>query len=106
MPAKVREIKDDAIIEIKLNKNFYNMLKGVMLYILKIDADEAKIKDMVDKIINRDTDDKPHTEQEAAFKTMFLLIAEIENQAVVNDLFNTTEHPLPGEEGYVEPTQD
>ena len=82
MPAKVREIKDDAIIEIKLNKNFYSMLKGVMLYILKIDADEAKIKDMVDKIINRDTDDKPHTEQEAAFKTMFLLIAEIENRAM------------------------
>lgn len=44
MPAKVREIKDDAIIEIKLNKNFYTMLKGVMLYILKQDANEEKIK--------------------------------------------------------------
>jgi hypothetical protein len=106
MPAKVREIKDDAIIEIKLNKNFYTMLKGVMLYILKLEPDEAKIKELVAKIINRDTDDQPHTEQEAAFKTMFLLLAEIENQAVVNDQFNTTEFPLPGEEGYVEPTQD
>jgi len=106
MPAKVREIKDDAIIEIKLNKNFYTMLKGVMLYILKLEPEEAKIKELVDKIINRSTDDKPHTDQEAAFKTMFLLLAEIENQAVKNDLFDTTEFPLPGEEGYVEPKQD
>ena len=50
MPAKVREIKDDAIIEIKLNKNFYTMLKGVMLYILKLEPEEAKIKELVESM--------------------------------------------------------
>jgi len=35
MAIKVKEIKDDAIVEIKVNKSFYLMLKGVSYYIYK-----------------------------------------------------------------------
>ena len=98
MPVKVREIKNDAIITIKLNKNFYLMLKGVMLYIFKQEGDQEKYEALLKKVMSADTENEPHTEHEAAFKTMLLLLAEIERQAAENDLFDIKEIPLEGED--------
>jgi hypothetical protein len=98
MPVTVREIKNDAIIDIKINKNFYLMLKATMMYIFKQEADTTKYEALIKKIMSSESENEPHTEHEAAFKTMILLLAEIERQASINNLFDTKEIPLEGEE--------
>ena len=81
MGAKVKEIKDNAIIEIKINKVFYLMLKKTLMYIFKQELDNEKITELIKKVTDKNSDNDPHTEQEFAFKTIFLLLAEIEAQA-------------------------
>jgi hypothetical protein len=106
MPVKIREIKNDAIINISLNKNFYLMLKAVMLYIFKQEPDKEKYEALIKKVMSTETENEPHTEHEAAFKTMLILLAEIEKKAVESDLFDIKEVPAEGDENYVEPKQD
>jgi len=106
MPVKVREIKNDAIVTIKLNKNFYLMLKSVMLYIFKQETDQEKYEALIKKVMSPEAENEPHTEHEAAFKTMILLLAEIERRAGEENLFDIKEIPVEGDEGYVEPKQD
>jgi hypothetical protein len=81
MGEKVKEIKDNAIIEIKINKVFYLMLKKTLMYIFKQELDNEKITELIKKVTDKNSDNEPHTEQEFAFKTVFLLLAEIEAQA-------------------------
>jgi len=81
MGEKVKEIKDNAIIEIKINKVFYLMLKKTLMYIFKQELDNEKITELIKKVTDKNSDNDPHTEQEFAFKTVFLLLAEIEAQA-------------------------
>ena len=81
MGEKVKEIKDKAIIEIKINKVFYLMLKKTLMYIFKQELDNEKITELIKKVTDKNSDNDPHTEQEFAFKTIFLLLAEIEAQA-------------------------
>ena len=81
MGKKVKEIKDNAIIEIKINKVFYLMLKKTLMYIFKQELDNEKITELIKKVTDKNSDNEPHTEQEFAFKTVFLLLAEIEAQA-------------------------
>ena len=51
-PVTVREIKNDAIIDIKINKNFYLMLKATMMYIFKQEADTTKYEALIKKIMS------------------------------------------------------
>lgn len=95
---KVREIKNDAIIEIKLNKNFYLMLKATMLYIFKQEPNQEKYEALIKKVMSTEAENEPHTEHEAAFKTMLLLLAEIERQATENNLFDVKEIEIEGED--------
>jgi len=87
MPVKVKELRDGSVIKIELNKNFYLMLKGVLLYILKIEPNHEKLTALVEKISKPEADKEPHTQQEAAFKTMLYLLAEIETQAKATEQF-------------------
>lgn len=87
MSTKVKEIKDNAIIEIKINKVFYMMLKKTLLYIFKQEIDNDKITELIKKVTDKNADNEPHTEQEFAFKTLFLLLAEIEAQAEKTNQF-------------------
>jgi hypothetical protein len=105
MPVKVKELRDGSVIKIELNKNFYLMLKGVLLYILKIEPNHEKLTALVEKITKAEADKEPHTEQEAAFKTMLYLLAEIEGQASIQGFYDEIEVPSPGDDNYVEPTQ-
>lgn len=104
MPVKIREIKDDALITITLNKNFYLMLKSVMLYIFKQEPDQEKYEGLIKKVMSSEHENEPHTEHESAFKTMLILLAEIERMAGEQDSFNTREIPTEGDEGYVPPS--
>ena len=81
MSNKVKELKDNAIDEVKINKVFYMMLKQTLLYIFKQEQDQEKISELIKKVTDKNSDNEPHSEQEFAFKTILLLLAEIEAQA-------------------------
>ncbi len=53
---KVREIKNDAVIDIKLNKNFYLMLKATMLYIFKQEKDQEKYEALIKKVMSAEAE--------------------------------------------------
>jgi hypothetical protein len=94
MSVKVKELKDDAIIEVKVNKNFYLMLKAAMFYIFKQETDDAKKEELIKKVISADPNPQ-YTEQESAFKTLMLILAEIERVAIKDDKMVEREIPTP-----------
>ena len=100
---KVKELKDDALLDIKVNKSYYMMAKAASFTILKgmnipekENGDEYFKKIMNEKYENLD-------ENQRAFYTVVLLLAEIEKQATENNLFIEKEVLQPGDEGYEEP---
>jgi hypothetical protein len=99
---KVKELKDDALLDVKVNKSFYLMAKAASFTLLQsmgiADKGEEYFKDIMTKKYE-DLD-----QMQRAFYTMVLLLAEIERQATVNNLYNEKEILEPGDEGYVEPT--
>jgi hypothetical protein len=103
MPIKVKELKDDAIIDIKVNKNFYLMTKSVLLHLVNnITAEDkdAYIKEILSK------EYKDMDEAQRSFYTVSLLLAEIEKVAKEKELFQEKEILEPGDEGYVAPKLD
>lgn len=103
MAIKVKEMKDDVVLEIKVNKNYYLMVKGLSFFLfnqIKADDKEAYIKQiMTDQY--KDLDDL-----QKSFYTVALLLAEIEKNAIDKNLFDEKEILEPGDEGYVAPTPD
>ena len=101
---KVKELKDDVTVDIKVNKAFYLMVKNVSLYLFKqmpkeeVERENALKKIMEDKYENLD-------EVQKAFYTITLLLAEIEIQAKNNNLYEEKEVLEPSDEGYVAPTE-
>lgn len=103
MSIKVKELKDDAIISIKVNKSFYLMTKAVLFHLFKtIDSPDKEqyIKDTMTK------EYKDLDETQRSFYTIGLLLAEIEKEAKSNELYEEKEILQPGDEGYVEPKLD
>lgn len=103
MPIKVKELKDDAIIEIKVNKTYYLMVKAVLLHLVNnITAEDkdAYIKEAITK------EYKDLEDAQRAFYTISLLLAEIEQTAANTENFIEKEVLQPGDEGYVEPKID
>lgn len=86
---KVKEMKDDAIIDVKINKAFYLMVKAVLFTLFteiqKLENSEQVIKETGEK------EYKDMTDIQRSFYTTTLLLAEIERQASVNNLYNETE---------------
>lgn len=104
MAVKVKELKDDVLVDIKVNKNYYLMLKQTLHFLFQIVKDEnaraAKIKKVTDgNYAEMDA-------YERSFYTISLAIAEIERQVKEADLYTEKEILEPGDEGYVEPTQE
>lgn len=103
MAIKVKEIKDDALITIQVNKNYYNMVKAASYYLItKMEAEDknAYIKE---------TSVKPYQDLDdiqRSFYTLALLVAEIESKAKFENLYDEKEVLQPGDEGYVAPKQD
>jgi hypothetical protein len=103
MPVKVKELKDDAIVDIKVNKSYYLMTKSVLFHLFKtIDSPDKEqyIKETMTK------EYKDLDEAQRSFYTIGLLLAEIEKEAKNNNLFEEKEILQPGDEGYVPPTLD
>jgi SepF-like predicted cell division protein (DUF552 family) len=103
MAIKVKELKDDAIIEVKVNKSYYLMVKCVLLHLVNTITAEDKdayIKDAISK------EYKDMDEIQRSFYTVSLLLAEIEQVAKTKDLFVEKELLQPGDEGFVAPKID
>lgn len=100
---KVKELKDDAMLDIKVNKSYYMMAKRASFTILKgMNIPEKENGDeYFKKIMNERYENLDEAQQ--AFYTIVLLLAEIEKQATENDLYIEKEVLEPGDEGYKEP---
>ena len=75
MPIKLKQMSDDALVTIQVNKNYYEMVKGLSFYLftlIKVDDKHVYLKEIIDK--------KPEEldDLQKAFYTVTLLIAEIE----------------------------
>ena len=79
---KIKELKDDAILEIKVNKSFYLMSKAGLLTILQElnQSSELNLEVFVKSIISKKYEDM--NDKERTFYTLTLLVGEIEKQAV------------------------
>ena len=103
MPHKLTEIADDAIIEIKVNKNFYFMVKnlGFTLFNL-LNKEESEIfSELINKKDNNLLPDyNKLSEAQQNFYTIMLLLAEIEKEAIKNNLIQSKEILMPDDEGF------
>ena len=100
MALKVKELKDDSIIEVKVNKSYYLMVKSVLFHLVTQITSEDKdayIKEILSK------DYKDMDEAQRSFYTISLLLAEIEKVAKDKELYEEKEVLEPGDEGYVAP---
>jgi len=103
MAINVKELKDDALVEIKVNKSYYLMTKALSYFLFQTVTDDAKREESLKKIMTGKYEDM--NDFERSFYTVTLLLAEIERTAKENNLYVEKEILEPGDEGYVEPTQ-
>jgi hypothetical protein len=104
MAINIKELKDDAIFDIKVNKGFYLMAKEVAAYLFLSEKDSEKLEESLKNMTTKEY--KELNPYERSFYTITLLIAEIERVAKEKSLYTEKEILQPGDEGYVEPTQD
>lgn len=102
MAIKVKELKDDVIIDVKVNKSFYIMAKAASFYLLKQMGIEDKGIDYIKEIMTKKYEDLSDVER--TFYTIILVVAEIERKATSDNLYDEKEILEPGDEGYVAPT--
>ena len=98
---KVKELNDDALIDIKVNKSFYLMAKAASVHLLQQMNVADKGLEYISGLMNVKYEDMDDNHR--AFYTIILVIAEIERKATEENLFTEKEVLLPGDEGYVEP---
>lgn len=100
MAIKVKEMKDDAIVNVRVNKGYYQMVKSLSFYLFTQftgDNKEAYLKEAIQK------DYKDLDDLQKSFYTVALLLGEIEKETLAAGLFEEKEILQPGDEGYVEP---
>ena len=105
MAIKVKELKDDAIVEVKVNKSYYLMCKALSFFIIKqLDTDGADPSKKLQEIMTEEYKDLDETQR--SFYTIALLLAEIEKQAQEQNLTDEKEILEAGDEGYVAPIEE
>lgn len=100
MPKSVQQIKDDALLDVKVNKTYYLMVKNLSLYLFSSISEEERAT----KVAN--LKEKKYEEMddiEKSFYTVALLISEIEKQAKETNNLETKEVLVPGDEGFEMP---
>ena len=101
---KAKELIDDAILEIKVNKSYYLMAKAASFTILQQMNVVEKGEEYFKTIMTKQYEELDDLQR--AFYTVILLLAEIERKATDENLYTEREILEPGDEGYVQPTQD
>jgi hypothetical protein len=104
MAIKVKELKDDIILDVKVNKAYYMMLKSTLFYLFQQQSDETVREESLKRIMTGKYEDM--NDLERSFYTITIMLAEIEKVAKEQDAYNEKEILEPGDEGYVAPTQD
>jgi hypothetical protein len=102
MAIKVKELKDDALVDVKISKNYYMMLKATLYYLFS-SIEESERENRITTIKDKKYVDMDQFER--SFYTLTLLIAEIEKIALEQDLYEEKEILEPTDEGYIPPTQ-
>ena len=104
MAIKVKELKDDALVSVQVNKAYYFMLKNTLFYLFN--QIQSQGKEEAEKAIEtiKAADYSKMSQVEQCFYTTTLMISEIEKLAVEQNLFEEKEILEPTDEGYVEPT--
>ena len=96
MPQTFTEIADNAIIEIKVNKSFYFMVKNLGFTLYKLmSPEEAQI---FNELMQKKDNNLSQPQQN--FYTVMLLLAEIEKEALKNNLIQSKEVLMPEDEGF------
>jgi len=85
MAIKVKELKDDVLIDVKVNKSFYMMLKGTIYYLFNQIEDAQKREEALKNVMNNKYEDM--TAYERSFYTLTLIIAEIERVAAEQNMY-------------------
>lgn len=86
---KVKEIKDDAIIHVPVNKAYYVMVKAVLYDLFTTLQEKGVAEETLKNIMNKEYANLEPTEK--SFYTVTLLLAEIERQASLNNLVEEKE---------------
>jgi len=92
--ATVKEIKDDAIINIQVNKSYYLMVKALSLQLftnISVEDKDGYLKELLSK------EYKDLNDEQRSLYTIILLLAEIETQATKQNLYEEKEITLPSE---------
>ena len=101
---KAKELKDDAILDVKVNKSYYMMAKAASFSILKSMNVPEKGDEYLKDVMTKKYEELD--EMQRAFYTIVLLLAEVERQATELNMFTEKDILEPGDEGYVAPTLD
>jgi trehalose/maltose hydrolase-like predicted phosphorylase len=92
--AKVKELKDDALVNVEVNKSFYFMVKNSLFYLFRvIEVKEEERENILKQLMSKSYNDMTHWEQ--AFYTTTLLLAEIERQAAVTNQYQEVDIETP-----------
>jgi hypothetical protein len=104
MAVKVKELKEDILLDVKVNKAYYIMLKKTLYYLFQQETDDVKREESLKTIMTGKYENM--NELERSFYTITLLLAEIEKVAKEQDAYEEKEILEPGDEGFVAPTLD
>lgn len=103
MGLNVKELKNDVLIDIKVNKNFYLMVKSLSYYLFQTVKDDKEREESLKKIMSGKYEEM--NDFERSFYTTTLILAEIERVAKEQNLYEEKQILEPNDEGYIEPTQ-
>jgi hypothetical protein len=104
MAVKVKELQDDVMVDITVNKSYYLMLKQTLHFLFEIVKDEKVRAAKIKKVTEGNYPEMDAYER--SFYTISLALAEIERKAKESNLYTEKEVLEPGDEGYVAPTQE
>ena len=103
MPVNVKSMKSDATFNIKVNTNFYLMIKETTLYVFQSEKDSKIITESLKNIKEKQYNElSPY---EKAVYTLSILISEMERVATISELTDDNSILQPDDEGYIEPTE-
>jgi len=88
--ATVKELKDDALMNVEVNKSFYFMVKNALFFLFRnMDIKEEDKEKVLKELMNKNFNDMTHWEQ--SFYAITLLLAEIERQASITNQYQEVE---------------
>lgn len=88
--ATVKELKDNALVKVEVNKSFYFMVKNALFFLFRnMDIKEEDKEKVLKELMTKNFNDMTHWEQ--SFYAITLLLAEIERQASLTGQYQDVE---------------